>query len=99
MRDSLIQVSSACFPNGVLVRVGSRFPPLAESAAQAREFLAKSPAELVPAWGLRPWTQEVYLLKAYAMILEFYGSFVRRAGDEELARRLQKDFDAVVTAH
>jgi hypothetical protein len=97
MRDTLVQISSACFPQGILIRVGPRFPPLSESAAQARAFLDDSSAEKIPSWGLRPWTQEVYLLKAYAMSLEFYGSFVRRAGDDALAKRVRRAFDAVTS--
>jgi hypothetical protein len=98
MRDELAQVSNGFFPQGVLVRLGTRFPPLDESANQAGEFLASSAAEKVPSWGLRPWTQEVYLLKAYSMILELDGAFLRRPQDEALRQRARRDLLAILAA-
>ncbi len=96
MRDSLVKVSAACYPQGILVRLGQHFPPAQESARQARQFLEHSAVEKLPGWGLRPWTQEVYLLKAYAMSLEFYGSFLRRPEDTLLAERARRDFLALI---
>lgn len=96
MRDTLAQVSTGFYPQGILVRLGRHFPPLADSARQAADFLDMSAAEKVPSWGVRPWTQEVYLLKAYSMILEFYGAFLRRPQDDALRQRARGDLLAVL---
>lgn len=92
LRDQLIRISTACYPQGALLRLGRRFPPAEQSAQQARLFLDQMSSEKVAGWGLRPWTQEVYLLKAYAMMLEFYGPFLRRPQDAELRRRSERAF-------
>lgn len=94
-RDRMIQISTACYPQGILLRLGRKFPSPEASEAQAREFLDGSAAERIPSWGLRPWTQEVYLLKAYAMMLEFYGSFLRRPEAAALEERRARAFAAI----
>ena len=83
-------------PQGVLIRVlpeGGRSDP----AEDARRFLAAPETAEVSRWNVRPWTQEIYLLKARRGMAAWLASRLDPSRDRELLRayaRLLSDLGA-----
>jgi hypothetical protein len=88
LRDTLVVISSATAPSGVLIRLDA--PPARpdDDARQAERLLAERAAALPPERPPRTFTQEVYLVKAFAMMLEYDARRLRRPEDADLRARL-----------
>jgi hypothetical protein len=72
-------------PQGTLIRV---LPPSAQSdpAADARRFLASPEIAEVTRWNVRPWTQEIYLLKTRSAMAAWLSTRLDPKRDAALLR-------------
>jgi hypothetical protein len=76
LRDTILTVFPKSAPSGVLIEL--RRTPAARNqiAAEAENLMDWPPLSLLSRQSLYVFTQEIYLLKAYSTLLEFYGSFL-----------------------
>jgi hypothetical protein len=94
LRDALVALSSATAPSGVLIRFDAPRAAPGEDARQTERLLAERAAAFPPGRPPRTFTQEVYLVKAFAMMLEYDAARLTRPADADLRARLPGAMDA-----
>lgn len=93
LRDTLLASYPDARPSGVLARVGPKVPAAADAGAAAR-FVSSTPDDLLTRWSIYDFTQEVYLPKAYRMLIEWYGTTLG-PGQDEVDMRLRRRLEAL----
>ena len=87
-RDIILKDFPASAPRGVLVEARDKPASRAEVSEGAARLLATSSVSGVSRFTLNVFTQEVYVLRAYGIMLEWYLRFLG-PGDESTAGRMQ----------
>jgi len=78
LRDRLTQISTSTAPSGLLIRLQAPPARPGEAQAQDRRLQAELASIFPPGRPPRLFTQEVYIAKAFAMMLEYDASRVNR---------------------
>jgi hypothetical protein len=93
-RDTVLETMPGSSPSGVLGEVRLKPAAKTDPAGDARRFLAMTRDDFITRWNVFDFTQEIYLTRAYRMLLEWYGSRLG-PGDAQLAARLHARLEAL----
>ncbi|MBI3553664.1 MAG: DUF2723 domain-containing protein [Elusimicrobia bacterium] len=94
LRDTVLNVMPQSAPSGVLGELRLARPKRGEVGRSARAFLESTPEDFITRWGIEDFTQEVYLLRTYRMLLEWYGSSLEKT-DALTALRIKARLEAL----